>query len=375
MLYRKIIRPILFKTDPERIHHFVINFLGATSVLCPFYFLIKKFLFIDDPRLHVKIGNIELKNPVGLSAGFDKDITAPLAYPMLGFGFAELGSITNSAQPGNPKPRLWRIPEDNGLIVYYGLSNCGSLEASRRIKKKLAKRDIPYGVSIAVTTGLKENEMADDYVRSFLDLYELADYITLNVSCPNVAKCDVFAQVSFIEELLQKIMNIVSAQGACLSGRQGSVSSGKKIKKDIFIKIGPDMSYEDLDKVIDLCLKYEITGIVATNLIKDRSWVKKFNSSEEKLNHPGGISGKHLQERSNKIISHIRERAGSKLKIIGVGGIFTAEDVYDKMKAGADAVQMITGFIYGGPFTIRKINKELVKILEEKGLNNLQDIK
>ncbi|OGH83556.1 MAG: dihydroorotate dehydrogenase (quinone), partial [Candidatus Magasanikbacteria bacterium RIFOXYC12_FULL_32_21b] len=297
----------------------------------------------------------------------DKDITAPLAYPMLGFGFAELGSITNSAQPGNPKPRLWRLPKDNGLIVYYGLSNCGSLEAARRIKKKLQKRDIPYGISIAVTTGLEGKEMADDYVRSFLDLYELADYITLNVSCPNVAKCDVFAQVSFIEELLQKIMNIVSAQG-------GPVFSGKKIKKDIFIKIGPDMSYEDLDKVINLCLKYEITGIVATNLIKNRSWVKKFKSSAEQLNHPGGISGKHLQDRSNKIISHIRERAGNKLKIIGVGGIFTAEDVYDKMKAGADAVQMITGFIYGGPFTIRKINKELVRILEEKKIDNLKNI-
>lgn len=358
MLYKKIIRPILFKTDPEKIHHLVINMLGAISVVRPFYFLIKKFLFVDDPRLHVKLGNIELKNPVGLSAGFDKDITAPLAYPMLGFGFAELGSITNSAQPGNPKPRLWRLPKDNGLIVYYGLSNCGSLEAARKIKKKMQKRDIPYGISIAVTTGLEGKEMADDYVRSFLDLYELADYITLNVSCPNVAKCDVFAQVSFIEELLQKIMNIVKE---------------RKIGTDIFIKIGPDMSYEDLDKVIDLCLKYEITGIVATNLIKNRSWVKKFESSPEQLNHPGGISGKHLQERSNKIIRHIRERAGNKLKIIGVGGIFTAEDVYDKMKAGADAVQMITGFIYGGPLTIRKINKELVRILEEKGLNNLEE--
>lgn len=359
MLYKKIIRPILFKTDPEKIHHLVIHMLMVVSSFSPFYNIIKKFLFVDDPRLHVKIGNLELKNPVGLSAGFDKNITAPLAYPMLGFGFVELGSITNSAQPGNPKPRLWRLPQDSGLIVYYGLSNCGSVEAAKRIKTKLQKRDIPFGVSIAVTTGLSEKEMADDYVRSFLDLYDLADYITLNVSCPNVAKCDVFAQVSFIEELLQKIMNIVSAQG-------GPVFSGKKIKKDIFIKIGPDMSYEDLDKVIDLCLKYEITGIVATNLIKNRSWVKKFKSSTEQLNHPGGISGKHLQDRSNKIISHIRERAGDKLKIIGVGGIFTAEDAYDKMKAGADALQMITGFIYGGPFTIRKINKGLLKILGEK---------
>ncbi|MFA7314816.1 MAG: quinone-dependent dihydroorotate dehydrogenase [Candidatus Magasanikbacteria bacterium] len=360
MLYRKIIRPILFKTDPEKVHHFVIRLLGAISVLRPFYFLIKKFLFVDDPRLHVQIGNLKLKNPVGLSAGFDKDIIAPLAYPMLGFGFAELGSITNSAQPGNPKPRLWRIPDDKGLIVYYGLCNCGSLETARRIKKKLVKRDIPYGVSIAVTTGLKADEMADDYVKSFLDLYELADYITLNVSCPNVASCDVFAQVSFIKELLEKINKIVKE---------------RNISKDIFVKIGPDMSYTDLDKIIDLCLEYKITGIIATNLIKNRSWVQKFKSSKEKLNHPGGISGKHLQQRTNNIIHHISERSKGQLKIIGVGGIFTAQDVYDKLKAGACAVQMITGFIYGGPFTIRKINKDLIKILDREGVNSLGDIK
>lgn len=360
MLYQKIIRPILFKLDPERVHNFMIRLMGATSVLRPFFYPIKKFLFIDDARLHVEIGNLKLKNPIGLSAGFDKDIIAPLAYPMLGFGFAELGSITNSAQPGNPKPRLWRIPEDKGIIVYYGLCNGGSLEAARRIKKKLQKRHIPYGLSIAVTTGLKESEMANDYVRSFLDLYELADYITLNISCPNVAACNIFTQVSFVEELLQKITKVVKV---------------KNINKDIFIKIGPDMSYSDLDKIIDLCLEYEITGIVATNLGKDRTWMKKTKSSKEQLNHPGGISGKHLQQRSNNIIKHIRERAGDRLKIIGVGGVFTAQDAYAKLKSGADAIQIITGFIYGGPFTVRRINKGLLKILDRDGLNSLGDIK
>jgi len=359
MFYQKFIRPLLFKTDPEKIHHVVIALMNILSHIPIVSTSIQRYLFIDDPRLQVKIGNITLKNPIGLSAGFDKNITAPHAYPMLGFGFAELGSITASAQPGNPKPRLWRLPADKGLIVYYGLSNCGSVEAARRVKKKLSKRDIPYGISIAVTTGLQAHEMVDDYVKAFLDLYELADYVTLNVSCPNVASSSVFAQVSFIRELLQNIKKVVDE---------------KQITKDIFIKIGPDMSDDDLDMVIDTCLEYGMTGIIATNLIKNRSWVKQFKSSSEQLDHPGGISGKQLQKKSNEIIHHIRKRAGDKLYIIGVGGVFTAQDAFEKLQAGADAIHMITGFIYGGPFTIRQINKGLLKILDEKGIKTINNI-
>lgn len=356
MFYQKFIRPILFKTDPERIHHFVIALLSLLSRVKPFHFLIRNFLNISDPSLSIKIGQLNFSNPVGLAAGFDKNATAPLAYSMLGFGFAELGSVTYSAQSGNPKPRLWRLPKDKGLIVYYGLANIG-VQAIVEKMKKLKTRHIPLGLSLAPTTGLKIDQMAADYLRSFEALYFYADYITLNVSCPNVAACDLFAQVSFIKELVEKV-NILKQK--------------LNTHVDVFLKIGPDMSMEQYDDIVDICLQNNITAIIVTNLIKNRSTITTMSSNEE-LNHPGGISGGLLKDKSTIIIKHIYRRAAGKLKIIGVGGIFTASDAYEKIKAGASAVQLITGFIYNGPMAIHDINFGLVKLFKNDNIKNISE--
>ncbi|MFA6486299.1 MAG: quinone-dependent dihydroorotate dehydrogenase [Candidatus Magasanikbacteria bacterium] len=356
MFYTRIIRPIFFKTDPEWIHHVIIKGLNVASRIWPLNFWLEKFCLIRDPRLTVKISGLSLMNPVGLPAGFDKYVEAPYAHGMMGYGFAELGSITYSEQPGNPKPRLWRIPKDKGLIVYYGLSNSGAQKSIARLKN-IRRRPTPLGVSIAPTTGLTIDQMAEDYLKSFILLHAYADFITLNVSCPNVASCDVFSQISFIKELVEKIMQTVRAQ---------------KIVKNIFLKIGPDMKIEDMDQVIDVCVANGITGIVATNLIKKREGITP-QSSVEQLNHPGGISGMLLQSKSDAVIKRIRERAGDKLKIIGVGGIFSAEDAYRKIKLGASAVQVFTGFIYNGPFFIRQLNKDMIKLLERDGYKNISE--
>lgn len=356
MIYSKLIRPILFRTDPETIHHRVIHLLGFVSRRKLLNNLVKHFCFVVDPRLKVDLGRLNLQNPVGLAAGFDKYIEAPLAYPMLGFGWAELGSVTYSEQPGNPLPRLWRIPKDKGLIVYYGLSNDGAEKTAARLSK-LNQHPVPFGISIASTTGVPIERMADDYLKSFKKLHQYADYVTLNVSCPNVATCEAVAQVSFITELIKKIMAAVKEE---------------KINKDVFIKIRPDMGEQDLNKVIDTCVAEGVTGIIATNLSKDRSYLKPKSSAEE-LNHPGGISGKLVQDKSEQVIRHIYRRAGGKLKIIGVGGIFSAEDAYRKIKCGANAVQLITGFIYGGPLTIRNINKGILKLLEADGYQSIAE--
>lgn len=356
MIYEKILRPILFKIDPENIHSWVIHGLSFFSRISPVYFLIRRFLFVEDDSLKTTIGKVKFSNPVGLAAGFDKYVIAPKAYPMLGFGMVELGSITNSALPGNPKPRLWRIPEDSGLIVYYGLANGGADNAVRKMNS-LSRHEIPYGISIAPTTGLDISKMAGDYIQTLLKVHPYADYITLNVSCPNVASCDKFAQVSFILELIAETR---------------SVMDKNNIQKDIFLKIGAEFKDEELDKVIDCCISNGVTGIVATNLIKDRSTISP-KSSVEEMNHPGGISGSMLSKKSENVIKYIRKRAGDKLKIIGVGGIFTAEDAYDKIRSGADAVQLITGFIYGGPLAIKKINQGLVKLLKRDGFKNIEE--
>jgi dihydroorotate dehydrogenase len=355
MIYQKILRPVLFKTNPERIHNFTVKMLGLVSRVDFLYKIIIKYLFVNNSSLQVKLGKMVLRNPVGLAAGFDKDIDAPYAYPMLGFGFSELGSITNKAQSGNPKPRLWRLPKDKALIVYYGLCNNGADKAKEKLAKLNQEKTGIFGVSIASTTGVEIDKMADDYLDSFLKLYNQARYITLNVSCPNVANCDLPQQISFIEELLQKVSKI-------------------KKEKDIFIKIGPGLSTENLDKIIGLCLQYNLTGIVATNLVKKKEDLNEVKSSERELSHPGGVSGGLLQKKSDEVIKYIYKKTQGKLQIIGVGGVFTAQDAYRKIKNGASAVQLITGFIYGGPFVIKKINKGLVELLKKDCFTDINQV-
>lgn len=355
MLYKKIIRPVCFRIDPEVIHNIVIEGLRYVSNFKPSYNIVKNYLDVSSPSLSTRLGSLHLNNPVGLAAGFDKKITAPLAYPMLGFGFAELGSITYQEQLGNPRPRLWRLPADSGLIVYYGLSNAGAEKTSIELSRLSSPHRIPYGISIAPTTGLELKDMANDYIKTLAKVHFFADYITLNVSCPNVAGCEKFAQVNFIKELIS-------------STRQWLAEN--KIEKDIFLKIGPHFSPAEMDQVINWCLDFGMTGLVATNLIKDRTGVQ-FNSSADRLNHPGGISGKHLKNRSNDVIKHIFKATKGKLAVIGVGGVFNAQDAYEKIKLGASAVQIITGFIYEGPLVVKKINTELIKLLNADGFSNI----
>ncbi|MFA6423721.1 MAG: quinone-dependent dihydroorotate dehydrogenase [Candidatus Magasanikbacteria bacterium] len=356
MIYEKIIRPILFKTDPEWIHNFVISGLSIVSSLPLVSNVIAKYFNVNDSSLITSVGKVKLNNPVGLAAGFDKNVTAPLAYNMLGFGYAELGSVTYSGQPGNPKPRLWRLPKDQSLIVYYGLYNIGAKNILEKMKK-LKARKIPLGISIAPTTGLILSEMTADYLRSFEILYPYADFITLNVSCPNVAGCDLFAQISFIRELVSAINDF---------------KKSKNIDLDIFVKIGPDMDNEQYDEILDICVANNVTAIIATNLIKKRESIKSL-SEPKILSHPGGISGRLLRERSNEVIKHLYARANGRLKIIGLGGVFSAQDAYDKIKCGASAIQLITGFIYNGPWAMKNINKGLVELLKKDGYKNISE--
>ncbi len=348
MLYKRVIRPLFFLTDPEWIHNLAIKFLKFTSENRRICNILRKFFFVDK-KMEVKVGNLILKNPIGLAAGFDKNIEAPLAYSMLGFGFAEFGSVTLRAHPGNDKPRLWRLPKDNSLIVYYGLCNQGAAAARRRLKSIKSKMDIPFGISIA-TIGTETQAMVNDYANAFYELHKYVDFVTLNISCPNVTACDFTTQIDFIERLL-----------ALING----IKKKKNIDKDFFVKIGPDMKEHDLDRMIEFCLSHGVSAVIATNLLKDRKGTLT-RGRKELFARPGGLSGKILRQRSNETIRYIHKKSGGKLKIIGVGGVFTAQDVYEKFKCGACAVQMITGFIYGGPFVVKKINKKLAENYQEK---------
>ncbi len=356
MIYAKIVRPIFFRFDPEKVHNFVIHLMGFGGRVNLFKLVTQWLLRRKRPELNTTLGSLKLENPVGLAAGFDKKVEALEIYPALGFGFAEIGSITNRPVPGNPKPRLWRLPKDKALIVYYGLYNLGA-EVSKKKLQKIRVREIPYGISIAPTTDVPLDKMISDYLRTFEILSPFADYVTFNVSCPNVASCDHFTQTSFIVDLIRAVAE-----------KRKELS----FDRDIFFKIGPDLALKDLDPIIQACLENNITGIVATNLVKNRVGVQ-FKSEASLLNHPGGISGLIVQKKSDEVIKYLYQKSQGKLKIIGLGGVLNAEDAYRKIKLGASAVQIFTGFIYNGPLFVNKLNRELVNLLKRDGFKNIQE--
>lgn len=342
---------MLFSFDAETVHNRMLRLLRLASRTDLIKNFIQKNLFIDDPRLHCSLGNVKLANPIGLAAGFDKNLAAPLAYSMCGFGFAELGSVTKFPCAGNSKPRLWRLPEDQSLIVNYGLANQGAQEAEKQLVAATG-HSLKLGVSIAAHPETVQQNLINEYLSLFARFHRLADYITLNISCPNVLKYEIREQISFIRELLKNI------------------SIQRSSDKDLFLKISPILKEEELAEITDLCLEYQLTGIIAANLIKNRQNIH-LASTPKKSRHPGGLSGKPLQNLSDQIIKKIYQRAGEKLKIIGVGGVFTAADAYQKILYGASAVQLITGWIYGGPLTIKKINNDLLNLLKKDGFKNI----
>jgi dihydroorotate dehydrogenase len=358
MLYEKIIRPVLFKlTDPESIHHSVIAGMGAVS-RSPLYGPIHSYCAVNDDSLKVRLGPLELPNPLGLGAGFDKGIDAPYAYPMLGFGWAELGSITFNQQDGNRRPRLWRLPKDKGLIVFYGLPNPGAAAVGEALKTKLNRpHPVPLGISIAPSTKVPFEVLEEDYMKSLALVYQQVDFITLNVSCPNVANKDMFSQLSFITQLMKSVRKFLDAHAQ---------------QKPFFIKIHGEHTPEELETLAQTAVETRCTGIITANLLKNRARAQ-FASSPAELEHPGGISGKHVAPLSLASVRQLYKAAGGKVHIIGLGGIFTAEDAYQRIRAGASALQLITGFIYGGPTVLKQINTGLAALLKRDGFKNISE--
>mgnify|MGYP003974818403 FL=1 len=346
VFYKKIVRPIFFLFEPEFIHNLALWYLSWFSK-CK---LLNKTMFkvcnFTSPRLKQKIWGLYFRNPVGLAAGMDKNASASNAWAAMDFAWAQIGSITDQAQPGNKKPRLWRLPKDKGLVVYYGLSNSGA----KAIAKKLAKnrknktRGL-WSVSIAKSNAVSREEAAADYAKSFVTLEPQTDIITINLSCPNVKDFSGLQNKKYLEPILEKVIPL------------------NKNKKPIWLKIGNNLSKEQLDEIIYLVKKYNISAVVASNLSKERGHLNLKSKYKDK---PGGVSGKAIAPQANKIISYLYKHSENKYKIIGVGG-----DAYDKIKAGADLVQLITGFIYNGPGSIKVINQKLDRLLKKDNFKHI----
>ena len=349
-LYKKILQPICFQIDPETVHDRMVlfgQFLGNCVVLRK----LTGFLFAyANGKLEQKILGIRFKNPIGLGAGFDKNAQLCDILSSVGFGFAEVGSITGEPCEGNPKPRLWRLKKSKSLVVYYGLKNDGCEVLSKKLAQK--KFRIPIGINIAKTNSpntVDTKKGIADYAKAFGKFTEIGSYFTINISCPNAYGGLPFTDSGSLDKLLDKIDKIPT-------------------KNPIFLKLSPDLSKAEIDKIIKVSSRHRVHGFVLTNLTKNRINKK---IQEPVPSSEGGISGKVVENLSNKLISYIFKKTEGKFVIIGLGGVFSAEDAYKKIKLGASLVQLITGMIYEGPQVISEINMGLVKLLERDGYTNI----
>ncbi len=352
--YKWIIKPIFFKFDPENVHDTINTFgrfLGK-------YYITRKmtslFWNYSNPKLTQNILGINFKNPIGLSAGFDKNAELTGIIPSVGFGFMEVGSITGEVCGGNPKPRLWRLKKSESLAVYYGLLNDGCEAIAQRLKGK--KFSIPVGISIA-KTNCKETVDTDAAIKDYFKAYKvfsknnIGDYFTINISCPNAFGGQPFTDSTKLDALLGKIMSISK-------------------NKPIFLKLSPDLSKKEIDEIIDVSTKWKIDGFICTNLTKNRN---NKNIIDKNVPTLGGISGKVVKDLSDELIKYVYKQTNKKFIIIGVGGVSNAEDAYKKIKSGASLIQLITGMIFEGPQLISDINIELVKLLKADGYKNISE--
>ncbi len=331
---------------PERAHYFAMDCLTFFSAIPGFSALTRALFDLKHPKLKRELFGLTFKNPVGLAAGFDKDARWYNQLANLGFGFIEIGTLTPKGQIGNPKPRLFRITEDEGLINRMGFNNLGVDDAVKRLRDR--KTNIIIGGNIGKNTATSNEDALADYVYNFNALHDYVDYFVVNVSCPNVKDLTKLQDTDFLLNLLGDLKHI---------------NTTKDKPKPILLKIAPDLNNYQLDEVIDIVAQTKIDGIIATNTSTTREGLKTNTNTVEQIGN-GGLSGKPVNNRSTEVIKYLADNSNKAFPIIGVGGIHSEQDAIEKIEAGADLVQVYTGFIYEGPGLMKRINK---KILEKYG--------
>ncbi len=357
-IYQNLIRPMLFKMPTETAHEFGIDVLkvGLSSKFVRDYFAEK---FKREEFGELKRIGLTFKNPLGIAAGFDKNGKVVNQLSALGFGFVEVGTVTFEAQQGNEKPRLFRLPDDKALINRLGFNNEGTAKVVERLKKINA--NCVLGVNIGKNKNVPNEEAIENYLKSFDLAFDVADYIAVNISSPNTPNLRELQKADALEELLSSL-------------QERNLELGKQRKKNLplVVKIAPDLSEGEIEAITDICLRVKISGIIATNTTVARDNLKTNKAEIERI-AGGGLSGKPLQTRSNEVVKQIYKASKGKLPIVGVGGIFTAEDAFEKIASGACLLQSYTGFIYQGFTFARDVNFGLAKILREKGFHNLDE--
>jgi dihydroorotate dehydrogenase len=341
-MYKLFIRPFLFLFDPEKIHYITFSLIRFLCKVPLMALIFRSIYKIEDKRLEKTLFGITFKNPVGLAAGFDKNAVLFNELANFGFGFIEIGTVTPLGQEGNPKKRLFRLKEDNGIINRMGFNNDGLEIAIQQLKKNKGKLII--GGNIGKNTQTSSENYTTDYELCFKGLYPFVDYFVLNVSCPNVGSHAKLNDKSYLIELISAIQKL---------------NNQEIIQKPILLKIAPDLNNNQLDEIIELVAETKIDGVIASNTSTTRNNLKASNRLLKEIGN-GGLSGQPIKELSTKVIKYLAQNSNKAFPIIGVGGIHSAEDALEKIEAGADLVQIYTGFIYEGPGLIKKINKALL---------------
>lgn len=344
MLYENIVRPILFgisRKDPERAHHLALTALQITGNIGVLRWLLTRYTKTDSPGLEREVFGLTFPNPIGLAAGFDKNGAAARGLATLGFGHIELGTITSLTQPGNPRPRIWRFPEQQALINAMGFNNLGAQAMAHNLRAA-GKISVPVGISLGkskVTLEGNMNAVVADYLTSLHALYPYGDYFAVNVSSPNTPGLRTLQGKEQLTTLLQSLI-------------KEALRLGNGTRKPILVKFAPDLTFEALNEALQVCVDCGADGVIAGNTTTSR---KGLPSSAPQQ---GGMSGKPLQEKALGIVEHIHKQVPT-LPIIGIGGVFQPEDALQLFSAGASLVQVYTGFVYQGPFLARTINRGL----------------
>jgi len=343
-MYRYLIRPILFLLSPETIHHLLISFLRIAFKIPGVLPLVKGCYHVKHKSLKTEFLGLSFSSPVGLAAGFDKNASVYREFHAFGFSFIEVGTVTPVGQPGNEKPRSFRIKKDRGLINRMGFNNYGAAAAAARLARKRPKGLI-LGGNIGKNTQTPNERAVDDYEAVFSAIYEGVDYFVVNVSCPNISDLRKLQDQDSLEQILGRIMELREL---------------REEKKPVLLKISPDLNEQQLDETLEIVDRLKLDGIVATNTTVSREGLL---SPAEKIQAigKGGMSGAPITARSLEVVRYIHQKSDGKLPIIAVGGIMSVEDALNMLDAGATLIQIYTGFIYQGPGLARKINRAIVK--------------
>ncbi len=340
-MYHLIIKPLLFLFQPERAHYLVADVLKCLLQIPGMKSLFRAIYSIKDPKLERVVFGIKFPNPVGLAAGFDKNALLIDEFETLGFGFIEIGTVTPKPQDGNPRPRLFRLLEDEAIINRMGFNNDGLELVKERLLNRKSKVIVGGNLGKNKVT---PNEKADsDYKEGFEVLFDVVDYFVVNVSSPNTPNLRALQEKEPLKQLLSSLQEL---------------NAQKPVTKPILLKIAPDLSNDQLDDVIEIVLETKLAGVIATNTTLSREGLK---SSPELVAETGGLSGKPLRNRSTEVIAYLHQKSDGKFPIIGVGGIYSSSDAMEKLAAGASLVQIYSGFIYEGPGLIKKINQAILK--------------